>query len=47
MTVVVNNNRFITSVSILIVLIHPMIKLDVDSIWDCFPQEVKQKLAIH
>ena len=46
MTVLVVNHGIIESISILIVVIRPMIKFDVDKPWDCFRQEVKWTLAI-
>ena len=46
MTVLVVNHGIIKSISILTAVIHPMIKCDVDTPWDCFRQEVKWTLAI-
>jgi len=46
MTVLVVNHGIIKSISILIAVIRPMIKFDVDKLWDCFRQEVKWTLAI-
>jgi hypothetical protein len=46
MTVLVVNHGIIKSISILTAVIRPMIKFDVDKLWDCFRQEVKWTLAI-
>jgi len=46
MTVLVVNDGIIKSISILIAVIRPMIKFDVDKLQDCFWQEVKWTLAI-
>jgi hypothetical protein len=46
MTVLVVNHGIIKSISILTVVIHPMIKFDVDTPRDYFRQEIKLMLAI-
>jgi hypothetical protein len=45
-TVLVINHGIIKSILILTAVVHPMIKSDVDELWDCFCQEVKWMLAI-
>jgi hypothetical protein len=45
-TVLVVNHGIIKSISILTAVIRPMMKFDVDKLWDCFRQEVKWMLAI-
>jgi len=46
MTVLVVNHGIIKSISILIAVIRPRIKFDVDILRDCLRQEVKWTLAI-
>jgi len=46
MTVLVINHGIIQSISILTAVIRPMIKFDVDTLRDCFQQEVKWMLVI-
>jgi hypothetical protein len=46
MTILVVIHGMIKSLSILTAVIHPMIKFDVDTQWDCIRQEVKWMLAI-
>jgi hypothetical protein len=46
MTVLVVNHGIIKSISILTTVMHTMIKFDVDTLWDCFCQEVLWTLAI-
>jgi hypothetical protein len=46
MTVLVVNHGIIESISILNAVIRPMIKFDLDTLRDCFHEEVMQTLAI-
>jgi len=47
LTVLVVNRAIISSICILTVVFRLMIKLHVDTLCDCFLQEVKWMLAIH
>jgi len=46
MTVLDVNHRIIKSFTIITVVIRPVIKFDVDKLWDGFRQEVKWMLGI-
>jgi hypothetical protein len=46
MTVLIVNHGMKKNLIILSAVIHPMIKYDVDNLWDCLRQEVKWTLAI-
>ena len=46
MTGLVVYHGIIKSISTLTVVIHPMIKYDVDTQWDCFHQKVKWREPI-
>jgi hypothetical protein len=46
MIILLINHGIIKSISILTVVIHPMIKFNLDEPLDCFGQEVKWTLAI-
>jgi len=46
MTVLVVNHGIIKSIRILTAAIRAMLKIDVDTPWDCFRQDVKWTLAI-
>jgi len=46
MTVLVINRGIIKSITMLTVVILPIIKFDVDTLRDCFQQEVKWRMAI-
>jgi hypothetical protein len=46
MTVLVVNHGIMKSISILTAVIHPLVRCHVDTMWDCFRQEVQLTLAI-